>query len=737
MSSIAVPAPANRLVAADGRTLPLRSMGLHVTTVGGLARTRLTQRFVNVHAEPLTVLYQLPLPADGAVGAFAFRIGAQTVTGEIARRDEARERFERAVIDGRTTTLIEQDRSSMFTQELANVPPGVEVLVELTIDQPLRWLVSGEWEYRFPTTIAPRYLGEPGRVPDASRIVVDVADGDVPARVQLTFVAEARVGAEITSPSHALRWQPDCCSFAEPEGVPPDRDVVLRWRVADEQIASGLRTARRPGDDCGHGLLTVVPPLRAVRSVPRDLVILIDVSGSMSGPPLRQATEVVNALIDGLSDRDRLAMTAFASAPTAWQPAPRSADAATRAEAKNWLAGLRAAGSTEMRTALVAALRQLRSEAQTQVLLVTDGHIGFEHELLRDITTHMLTCCRLHVLGVGSAPNRSLTAPAARAGRGCEAIVGIGEDPAAAAARLQASLQAPLVVDLEITGPALLGCAPARLPDLLAGAPLRLALQLRAAGGTLLLRGRSPDGPFEQRIDVEPIASGGGEAAIVAHYGRERIEDLELAIAGAVSGGRDVSADERAIEAIGLQFGLASRFTSWVAVSDEPNVDPRLPSRRVRVPHALPHGMSIAALGLNDTAVLRASVRSLDGSGMRRQELRETVEERAHLLAPSQSPSPRTAHTARIVRLSLGALWLELTGFTGSWQLPDTVMVRLRDGTEIAVTLLPNGNSTASGPVTAEQVLRLALKLPGSAPFIPPIAVELHGEWLLLEREAR
>src|SRR5688572_18505357 len=140
-----------RLVSADGRQLPLLSTGLRAEARGGLCRVVLEQRFQNPYAEPLSVTYQMPLPADGAVSGYAFVLGDKRIAGEVDRKAAARERFERAIIEGRTAGIVEQDRSSLFTQELGNLPPGAPLTAELTIDQKLGWLPEGAWEWRFPT----------------------------------------------------------------------------------------------------------------------------------------------------------------------------------------------------------------------------------------------------------------------------------------------------------------------------------------------------------------------------------------------------------------------------------------------------------------------------------------------------------------------------------------------------------------------------------------------------------
>ena len=161
MSMPETSAPSNgaRLVAADRRELPLTGTSLRAEAGGGVARTVVEQRFTNPYAEALAVTYSLPLPADGAVVGFGFRIGERRIAGEVAKRADARERYERALMEGKSAALLEQERSSLFTQEIGNLPPGETIVAEVVVDQPLRWIDEGAWEWRFPTVVAPRYLG--------------------------------------------------------------------------------------------------------------------------------------------------------------------------------------------------------------------------------------------------------------------------------------------------------------------------------------------------------------------------------------------------------------------------------------------------------------------------------------------------------------------------------------------------------------------------------------------------
>ena len=633
-----------RLVSTDGKTLPLKSAALAADACAGLARVVLTQTFTNPYDEPLVVTYALPLPHDGAVSAFAFTIGGRRVTGEIDRRAAARERFERALSEGRSAALLEQDRASLFTQEIGNIPPKTDIVAEITIDQRLAWNDEGAWEWRFPTVVMPRYLGAPNRVPDADKVTQDVTTSELAVRATLKLAIRDAITARPESPSHSLVVHDGEVSLAADGGVALDRDLVVRWAVAQPKIGATIDTGRRK--ERAFGLVTLVPPKpEARKALPRDLVLLLDISGSMSGEPIDQARKVCAALVQGLTNADRIEMIAFSDRPRRWKKHAEAASEKTRAEALKWLAGLEAGGGTEMRDGILEALTPLRPDAQRQVVLVTDGAIGFEQEIVAAIREHLPAGSRVHTIGVGSGVNRSLTAPAARAGRGCEIVIGLGEDPERAARRLCARTQSPLVQDVTIEGSAVLGVAPRALPDLLGGAPALVGVELKPEGGELIVRGRSADGVWQQRITVGAM---GNNAAVATLYGRELVEDLETALA---AGGNHHDIDQ-AIENIGLEFQIATRLTSWLAVSDDVTVDPRAPHRREKMPHQLPHGVSAEGLGLRACAMpmpMQMVGEALDSF----EEQAETTRS-GYVVASAAPPPPKSAPSPVMKRMAQG-----------------------------------------------------------------------------------
>lgn len=241
-----------------------------------------------------------------------------------------------------------------------------------------------------------------------------------------------------------------------------------------------------------------------------------------------------------------------------------------------------------MSDAIVEALRSVRPEAQRQVVLITDGAIGFETEVIREVSARLPAGSRLHTVGVGSSVNRALTARAARAGRGVEVVIGLGEDPERAVARLLARTSKPVLVELELGGSALREVAPSRLPDLFSGAPVLFGVRLSKEGGKIKVSGKLSSGSrFERELEVPPIAemtnSAREGAALAALFARERVEDLELELAA----GGSVQELDAEIEALGVKFGILTRLTSWVAVDELVSVDPTRPFRSVRQPHAV------------------------------------------------------------------------------------------------------------------------------------------------------
>lgn len=759
------------LVTVDGRTYPLESARLVARAEGGLALTTLVQEFHNPWQEPLEVTYTLPLPADGGVIGYTIRIGERVIRGEIEKREEAKDAYLRALAAGRSAGLLEQDRADTFTQRLGSLPPGQAAAVEIEVLHPLGFVPAdgadpARWEYRFQTVVGVRYEGEAGRVPDAERLDVDRAgEGEIPARIELDLtVADGSPEAMgVTSTTHDIR-----CTGGDgltrvglQSGARLDRDIVVRWNACAAGVGVRLvQGSGRPGDDGRYGLLTLTPPAVSAAALTRDVTVLIDASGSMSGPPLDLAKRVVHGLLASLGADDRLEMIAFDSAPTRLWPGLKKATHENLRAAARALDAIEAGGATEMEAALIEALAPLREGSQRQVVLVTDGQIGFEARVVGGILRRLPANARVHTVGVGAAPNRSLTRAVARAGRGVEVFAADEGSADEAARRLCRATVRPLLTEVTVGGEAVLGSAPRRPADVLAGQPLVLALELKPEGGTVELSTREAGtaDAWIWRIVLPADGSDTGPSPEVstitrtslplgALFGRERIADLELeATVTSDDGPRLDSLVDSQIEEAALRHRITSRMTSLVAVAEEPSVDPRLPRRRERLPVELPAGVSAEGSGLlgGGRAVLYRRLPGTFGGAFSAHETQALelarlsfMSIRAAMAGPARPVPPIASRIpptqvriagGRLLRATPDAVTVEFeTPFNG-FAIPQGEVNLWLDGVTWRVARVVPGESSPRGPHPVGLVVRLALSIEGHPEWIRAASIELR--WL-------
>ena len=751
-----VSAPGAVLVTVEGRAYPLKSARIVARAEGGIAHTTLAQEFSNPHAEPLEVLYTMPLPADGAVVGYTIMMGERVIRGEVEKREVARARYEEALFEGRSAGLVEQDRDDTFFQRLGSLPPGQAVKVEIEVLHPLDFVpaTSGEparWAYRFPTVVGVRYEGETGRVGDAERLDVNRAgEGEIPTRVELdlTIADGSPETLQAISATHDIVWAADAgiTRVGLQGGARLDRDLVVSWNACGERVGARLVEGRGlAGDDGRYGLLTLTPPSTPDHAFPRDLTVLLDASGSMEGSPIEWAKQVVAELLRSLDPTDRFESIAFADQPRRLDRELIEGTPSNVATAIRWLEALQAGGATEMERAVIDALAPLRQNSQRQVVLVTDGYIGFESRVVGEIRRRLPEGARLHTVGVGAAPNRALTRAVARAGRGVEVFACDEASASRAVLRLCRATARPVLTELSIAGAAVLGLAPGRPRDVLAGQPLTLSLELAPEGGAVEVGARQA-GTSERwiwRIVVPASAAPGGglpatHLPLGALYGRERIADLELE-ASAI-GNRSEGLDAR-IEAAGLRHRIASRMTSLVAVADEPSVDPKLPRRRERLPVEIPAGVSAEGTGLIRGGLRHAKLASIMGPSPRLRmigsslmlggaDLMKQVGAKARAIA--RSPAPKIlivrVEGARLLRASAGGLTVEFEVPFDGFELPEGEINLWPDGETWLVARVEPGESSPRGPHKSGLTVRLALTLAGHPEWLQAKTIEVR--WL-------
>jgi Ca-activated chloride channel family protein len=617
--------------------LPLEALQVQARIVGLSTEVTMTQRFVNPHGDPIEAVYVFPLPDRGAVTAMRMTAADRTVIAELRERAAARREYEAAVAAGQRASLAEQDRPDVFSMRVGNILPGERVSIELTVVGVLP-VDDEEATFRFPLVVAPRYIpGEPlpsdsvgdgyasdtDAVPDASRITPPVLLPGFPNPVRLDVEIDLDpAGLAMGAPRSSLHAiQVDGRRIRIEPGARVDRDVVLRIPLGRQDLpCAALALIPDSAPDCaapveGTFELTVLPPVASGQGRPRDVVLLLDRSGSMSGWKMVAARRAAARIIDTLTDHDRFAVLAFDDRvewPTGLPGGLSTGSDRHRFRAVEFLAGLTARGGTDLSEPLGRSLALLDDSAPERdrvLVLVTDGQVGNEDQLIR-AHARAIGDIRLHTVGIDRAVNAGFLGRLASLGGGRCELVESEDRLDQAMAGIHRRIGSPLVTGLVLESPGLAiepgTVTPARLPDLFAGVPYVLRGRYRAAaapapdadgdadaaGPVVTLRGALPDGtPWSVPAQGRPHAA----PAITAAWARARLRDLEdryVAEADRYVGlgePADRSALEHRIVQTSLRFGVLCRFTAFVAVDDRVVADGTTP-RTVIQPVEPPSG---------------------------------------------------------------------------------------------------------------------------------------------------
>lgn len=595
-----------------------------VRVSGLIADSRLLRSFRNTSDQWREGVFVFPLPEKASVYGLTMRVGERTIEGKVQPKEIARRTYEKAKQSGQHAANVEQQRPNLFTARVANIPPGETVSVELKYQQPVQYQ-AGVFELTLPTTLTPRYM--PGRplsaepdqwqggwavptteVPDAGAIspftvnTDDVADDSHRAVINLEIDSGLPLES-VSSPSHRLATTQDGQTFrVRPEGgeIVMDRDFVVRWRpVSGAEPSAAVFHQSWEGED--YLMAMLVPGESGTMALPRDLVFVIDTSGSMAGESLRQARSALQAGLDTLTPKDRFNVIQFNSQTHSLFMGPEVATGNNISRARRYVDRLQADGGTEMAPALSRALErtsQSEEEARVrQVIFITDGAVGNEAALFRQIR-QQLGNQRLFTVGIGSAPNRHFMREAARWGRGTYTAIHSPSDVDGPLQALFVAMESPVLTDIQVNWPgqeAGRESFPKRPGDLFQGQPLVHVVRGIPAMGELEVSGRLSGGrDWTRTLDLQQAAPATG---LHRHWARAKIDSLEddARVTGQAP-------DKAGITELAVKHGMMSAYTSFVAVDSTPVRSADQPMTSDNLPTLLPAGSQAGMLRYPQTA---------------------------------------------------------------------------------------------------------------------------------------
>lgn len=580
---------------------------------GLIGRVSIQQRFLNDGPEWVEGVYVFPLPDDAAVDRLRMHIGERFIEGEIRENDQAKKEYQQAKTEGKKASLVEQQRANLFTTSVANIGPGEEITIEIEYLQNLKY-DEGTFSLRFPLTLTPRFIpGAPlpsrkgsgwapdtSRVSDASLITPPVVVKSEDHKVTLNAIINAGVPLEIV----ASRYHPiDVQAIGDGYSVtlvnntaPLDHDLELLWRPVQDAAARAMVFSESIGKN-PYVLLMLLPPNENAAEtlvMPRELIFVIDTSGSMHGTSIDQAKRALTLALDGLKPTDRFNVIQFNSITHSLFPHSVPAEANRVRMARAYVHDLTADGGTEMRPALEKALRETATETHLrQIIFITDGSVGNEQELYRLIEQD-LGQARLFTVGIGSAPNGWFMRKAAEAGRGTYSYISALHEIDEKMERLIRKLEKPQITDIRIQWPDGLDpdVYPETIPDLYAGEPIIVRARLKnppRQGDIAIVSGDSTAGHWGDEL---ALAGAGDSPGVAALWARARIEKL----LDDERRGTDPEETRAAVVATAIEHHLVSKFTSLVAVDKTPARPQSASLDREQVPNLLPYGQSHEAI---------------------------------------------------------------------------------------------------------------------------------------------
>jgi len=583
--------------------LPLKSTSAVVNLSGVIADVRVTQIYKNEGQRPLEAIYVFPASTRAAVYGMKMTIGERVIHARINKREDARREYEQAREQGKSASLLEQQRPNVFQMNVANILPGDEIKVELQYTE-LLVPTDRVYEFVYPTVVGPRYSNQPAATaPPSERWIQNpyLHQGEAPNYtfdIQVNIVAGLPI-KDLSCTSHKVAANFDGPSVAtlrldQSEASGGNRDYILRYRLDGDRIQSGLLLYE--GERENFFLLMMQPPKRVTKTqIPgREYIFIVDVSGSMHGFPLEISKKLLKNLIDNLLPTDKFNVLLFSGGSSVMAEESLPATPENIQKAIHLIERQRGGGGTELLPALKRALKLEKPEGYSRTIVIaTDGYVAVEEEAF-DLIRKNLGDANMFAFGIGTSVNRHIIEGIARVGMGEPFIITKPEEAFSKAERLRTLIQSPVLTQVKVKFQDFntYDVEPLSIPDVLAERPVIVFGKWRGQPrGKITLSGIAGNGPYREVINVGKVKPLPSNLALRYLWARHRVALL--------SDYNKLRPNDKRIKEVtdlGLTYNLLTAYTSFVAIDTQVrNQNGQVTT--VKQPLPLPQGVSDYAVG--------------------------------------------------------------------------------------------------------------------------------------------
>jgi Ca-activated chloride channel family protein len=561
--------------------LPLKHTDVKGQISGYIATVNVTQQFHNPYDEKIEAVYVFPLPQNAAINEFIMTVGERRIRGIIRERKQAERIYQQARAQGHVASLLTQERPNIFTQKVANIEPSKKIDVNIKYFNTLAY-VDGWYEFVFPMVVGPRF--NPPGFTDGVGAVARGRTGISGQKTEVQYLKpgersghdislavdiDAGVAIEkLVCKSHVINnssasRQRKTVRLSSLDSI-PNKDFVLRYKVAGKKVKSALVTHRDKRG--GFFTLMLYPPenLSYLKRAPMEMIFVLDCSGSMSGKPIAKAKQAITRALRKLQPGDTFQVIRFSNNASQLGPNPVPATPANIRRGLKYVESLRGSGGTMMIEGIKAALGFAHDPRRFRLVsFMTDGYIGNEAEILAEVH-NSLGASRIFSFGVGSSVNRYLLDRMAKIGKGAVAYVGLDDSAAEIVDQFYDRISHPALADVVIDWGSMevADVQPYRIPDLFVGRPVIVTGRFKGNDSTSIrVTGRVGDLAQEMEIPVHLGNAADTHPGIPCVWARKKIETLgNLAT---YENNPDLPGE---IRQVALEYGLMSSYTAFIAV---------------------------------------------------------------------------------------------------------------------------------------------------------------------------